>query len=446
MKTSAKFYAGALAMLFCLPMGTNAQYVQNKAIENHFIIGASGDPILAGDKGQTDDMASFIKAKEMGINLLLGENYYRLTNKESDFNQYMVIAKKLGLYFLAIDLRANPRQKKPPLADLQQQMRSWTYTQDLNADKSNLIGFNLADEVPPGSAGLYRDWANTYHAIYPNAIAYYVMLPEYGFKSREEYTDYLNSYIGDNIPPKQQPDVLVTDFYPFPNEDGTLRADYFWNLDLLHKMAGPRPFWCYLLTTKHWSYPEPDAYSLSFAAFSSIIYGARGLLYFTYETLPPGWAPGITFGPALLDLNHQPTDKYYIAQSINKFVKAIVEPIVIGGVDKTVVHLQKNSDQDIREEYKFKNNKALIQSYSGGEGIVGLFTKGPNTYLFVQNTEKDNENLTLNLGGPWQAYSLSIGYTDINKNSNLWRPLATPSKSITIPLAPGEMKVVQIVQ
>ncbi|MCQ6557678.1 cohesin domain-containing protein [Paenibacillus mendelii] len=141
------------------------------------------------------------------------------------------------------------------------------------------------------------------------------------------YEDYVYRWVRAN------PDVLVYDHYPFRINDG-FSSGYYDNMEVIRRqsLAGDVDFWTYIQSVGIDNYLRPPSKGdLNYHIYTSLAYGAKGYIYFTYTTpqnqgaeqfsdgliLPDGsknisyeWARDINaevlnLGPTLLKLTSQ---------------------------------------------------------------------------------------------------------------------------------------------
>lgn len=80
-----------------------------------------------------------------------------------------------------------------------------------------------------------------------------------------------------------RPEILSYDHYAL-FEDGSLREDYWSNLELIREVAlrNDIPFWNVILSSAHFNFREVTAADLRFQVFTTLAYGGKGIVYFKY--------------------------------------------------------------------------------------------------------------------------------------------------------------------
>jgi hypothetical protein len=179
-------------------------------------------------------------------------------------------------------------------------------------------GYHLVDE--PG-AGAFPDLRRTVDAIRaarPGKLAYINLLPDYaspsvlGTKTYDEHLARFNSEVGG--------DVLSMDHYPafLPGADG--RDGYCRNLESMRKasLAAGIPFWNFFNTMPFGPHSDPTEAQLRWQIYTSIAYGAKGVMYFCYYTPLSHEFPR---GGAIITRDGRKTRHYEEARRINAAVK-----------------------------------------------------------------------------------------------------------------------------
>src|SRR5439155_20970210 len=122
-----------------------------------------------------------------------------------------------------------------------------------------------------------------------------------------------------------RPKLLSFDHYALV-EAGE-RPGYFENLEVIRREAlrAEVPFASILLATPHGAYRDPSEADLRWQVYTSLAYGARGILYFTY------WTPRSdtwNFHNGILDEQGRRTAHYAQVRRINSELNALARTLV----------------------------------------------------------------------------------------------------------------------
>ncbi len=167
------------------------------------------------------------------------------------------------------------------------------------------------------------------HLIYINLVGQIAPVFTGACKTLPQYLDSIQNHL--------PMDVWSFDFYPIIIRQGKLLVEYKGFYAALEAFSAKaketgKPMWSYLesmeYVMKNHSRPAATVPYLSFAAFSSLAYGAQGILYWTYWQRPS--EPGvIEHLPALVDLAGNKTQAWYAARKVNFQIKALT-PVFLG--------------------------------------------------------------------------------------------------------------------
>jgi hypothetical protein len=129
----------------------------------------------------------------------------------------------------------------------------------------------------------------------------------------------------DRFAKEVDPSVLSYDHYPFTKHDDN--PLYFTNLAILRNasIATKRPFWNIAQLVQHYDYRALTEPELRFQAMQTLVFGAKGLLWYTY------WYPGgpnPTVDHAMIAHDGVPTREYEWIKGINADVRAIGNELI----------------------------------------------------------------------------------------------------------------------
>lgn len=184
-------------------------------------------------------------------------------------------------------------------------------------------GYLLTDE--PGLGG-FPDLAKRAEEIRkarPGRFGYVNLLPNYAPESAlgtKTYDEHVAKFVE-----MVKPEVLSMDHYPLMRPEGDTRQDYCNNLETMRKfsLAAGIPFWNYFYNMPFNDRLDPTEAQIRWQIFTSVAYGAKGVLYFCYWTPGKGAAGAGEFpkGGAIITAEGLKTRHYDEARRINAELK-----------------------------------------------------------------------------------------------------------------------------
>lgn len=184
----------------------------------------------------------------------------------------------------------------------------------------NLWGFALKDEPGAAEFPALRERAEGIERHHPGKLAYVNLFPDYatpGQLGAPDYETYVKRFVD-----ICKPDVLSMDHYPiFRPEGGDGRDGYCRNLASFRKAAleAKLPFWNFFNTMPYGPHTDPTESQLRWQVFASIAYGAKGVMYFCYDT-PQG--DEFPKGGAVLAVDGKKGRHYEQAKRLNATLNA----------------------------------------------------------------------------------------------------------------------------
>ncbi len=224
-------------------------------------------------------------------------------------------------------------------------------------------GYKLRDEPPLQEFPALQKSVATLREARPGKLAYINLFPNYASNTQlgaPSYDAYVNTFVKE-----VNPDVLSMDHYPMmtPDEDG--RRKYCNNLDVMRKVSLERniPHWNYFNTMPFGPHGDPTEAQLKWQIYTSLAYGAKGVLYFCY------WTPrGEEFpkGGAIITAEGRKTRHYGQAQRINHAVKNL-GPTLMKLTSTGVRRVEPNTNPDEVLQ------GTPLQHLTPGDYLVGVF-------------------------------------------------------------------------
>jgi hypothetical protein len=382
--------------------------------QKEFVIGTFADPRITYENNFIKDSLSYVKAKNAYINLLTGPQFYMGARDFSMMDRTLKLAEKFDMHLIVIDSRFKIADSS---FNEDTALKIISHFKSLNSKAFE--GYYIYGEAAQKHIKQITQWANFFKKKDPEHLVYYYLLPRYAFKSANEYESYVNAFSSNKAT-----DVLAYDFYPF-SKNGKIVNSYFYNLDLISKKAGNKPFWYYVLANSTPYYNDPTEYELNFSAFCPIAYGGKGIIYFTYETIPEKY--NLKFGDALIDKNGNPTKKYAVVKKINEYISKVIGPVIMNSTRVATFHNTARSDDETLNKSQVVDSNFL--KISNPNILVGVFKSKINSsrYLLLVNKRNDTlPDLKISIRGNL-AQSVKI-YPRANELNGSLSPKPVPAK------------------
>jgi hypothetical protein len=181
-------------------------------------------------------------------------------------------------------------------------------------------GYMLRDEPSASDFPALAKQVQAIREARPGRLAYINLFPDYaplGALGTEDYDTHVRRFVDEvNV------DALSMDHYPIFKPSGDGRDGYCGNLAVMRKYALEKgiPFWNFFNTMPYGPHTDPTEGQLRWQIYTSLAYGAKGVLYFCYYTPAGGEFPK---GGAIIARDDQRTRHWHQAQRINHALKAM---------------------------------------------------------------------------------------------------------------------------
>ena len=188
-------------------------------------------------------------------------------------------------------------------------------------------GYRLSDEPATSDFPMLRKQATALRKARPSKLGYINLFPNYADPERQlgapTYDEYVAKFVDE-----LDPAVLCMDYYPFfkPGKDG--RDGYCDNLETMRKYALKKgiPFWNWFNSLPFGYHTDPTEAQLRWQIYTALAYGAKGVIYFNYNTPPP--LTEFPKGGGLIDHAGRRMQKWYQAQRINAAIKNLAPTLM----------------------------------------------------------------------------------------------------------------------
>lgn len=240
-----------------------------------------------------------------------------------------------------------------------------------------VYGYYLRDE--PGAnffPGLGKV-TSLVRELAPGKLPYINCFPNYAENWQlgdSNYTSYLEKFI-DTV----KPVALSYDNYSLM-DDGSLREGFWSNLEQMRAAAKKHglPFWNTVLAVAHFNYQEPTEAGLRFQAYSTLVYGGRGLCYFTYFTPQVG-----NYRNAAIDQFDNETPTWHMLQNVNLQIQKLA-PVLLQLTSDAVYHIGA-----VPNGCQPPPATSLVTGVSGDNFVVGDFTHMDGSrYVMIVNKDR----------------------------------------------------------
>lgn len=224
-------------------------------------------------------------------------------------------------------------------------------------------GYALVDEPNASQFPDLRKRVDALRESRPGKLAYINLFPNYATTAQlgsKTYDEHVAQFVSE-----VRPDVLSMDHYPIFKPDADGRENYCRNLEVMRHYAleAGIPFWNFFNSMPYGPHTDPTEAQLRWQIFTSLAYGAKGVMYFCY------WTPrGDEFpkGGAILTADGRRTRHYDEAKRINAGLKQL---------GPTLMKLTSRSVHRVKPTTASANalEGSPLRSISDGEYLVGVF-------------------------------------------------------------------------
>ena len=279
----------AVVIAACLLLHANPVVAQARFVQDRFAIGFWVDP--PADERMD---ARYKEIAEANFTLVLGG--FGAHTAETVVQQ-LALCEKYGLKALVATVGGEP---------------------DNLPDGPACWGYKLRDEPNAADFPALRERVDAIRKTRPGKLAYINLFPNYANEQQlgtPTYDEHVARFVEE-----VGVDVLSMDHYPLfkPGSDG--RDNYCANLAVMREYSIERdiPFWNFFNTMPYGPHTDPTEAQLRWQIYTSITYGAKGVLYFCYYTPLSHEFPK---GGAIITRDDRRTRHYDQAKRINAAIR-----------------------------------------------------------------------------------------------------------------------------
>jgi hypothetical protein len=297
-----------------------------------------------------------------------------------------------------------------------------------------LFGYYILDEPNAskfprlGEIVRYLAAKDPLHPAYINLFPTYANPQQLGTKTYEQHVAAYLSTV--------KPAFLSYDHYPITDQG--LRGDYYRNLEIIRGAALEKglPFWAFTLSVAHAVYLPPSIPRLRLQLFSDIVYGARGLQYFTYAT-PTG--NDYDWKPALIDARGGLTPSHDLARQVNAEIRAL-ETLILRWSSEGVFHSEPRPDGT-----RPLPADGVVRAVNNAPAVIGIFKDGAETLVMFVNRDYKNERLAVVEFDPAVRGLVEIAKEASPTAAIRW-PEGAAARTAALFLRPGDARIFKILR
>ncbi len=216
----------------------------------------------------------------------------------------------------------------------------------------------------------------------PDSLPYVNLFPTYANSNQlgtPTYEEHVREYLR-----IVQPRVLSYDHYALLR-DGGQRPDYYENLEIIRRegLSTGTPQWQIVLSLAHLAYRDPTEGEMRWQVYTSLAYGMKGIMYFTYWP-PASLAQEGRFG--IVDGDGNPARLYPIVQQLNSEIAAL-GPTLLRLTSTGVYH----TGEQIPAGTTRQGTEAIVRAPEDLPLIVGMFEdEEGNQFALVASRDYEN--------------------------------------------------------
>jgi hypothetical protein len=297
-------------------------------------------------------------------------------------------------------------------------------------DHPALFGYYLQDEPNFQHFEGLGKMCSEFEARDPDHLAYINLFPTYASVQQlgtPTYRDHVERYME-----IVQPRVLSYDHYCL-RADGSMRPDYFENLAIIRDIAlrhGADP-WQIVLSTGHPAYRAPSEGEMRWQVYTSLAYGMKGLMYFTYWSHPSREEDGMF---AIVTSEGEPHRLYPIIRDLNAEVLALGETLL----DLTSTGVYHTGE--IPAGGTCLGTDCVVQLPEDLPLVVGMFEDAEGTpYAMIANRDYAEA-----VEVPVSFLPHVVGVEQISAETGEAERLEMTDRAVTLALRPGGGKLLRL--
>jgi hypothetical protein len=358
----------------------------------------------------------FKEIADAGFNLVMPHCVFPPADKAKSINlKILDLCEKYGLKAIILDARIHSSKAEPKAKDFSEKLAA--AVADYGSHPA-LYGYDVADE--PGTGAFPRVAAICQGLLLkdPKHLPYVNLLPIHAVggppfvnddaqfpRIAKDYDNHLEQYM-EQVKPK----LLSYDEYdliesggPIPLEGHGMLGMYFPNLEKIREksLKYQVPFNNIILVTPHLhafgTYRNPTFEELRFLVYTTIAYGGRGIMYFTYDSVTE-------FGTdAIIKRDGTKSNHYDEVRRLNHEIRALA-PVLCTLHSNGVYHVGRMP----KLGHPLPKD-GLIKQLEGADAVVSYFsdTKGSRYLMIVNKDYAQKHSISITFEQPVQLDMIS---------------------------------------
>ncbi|MCY2927108.1 MAG: hypothetical protein NT031_17080 [Planctomycetota bacterium] len=288
-----------------------------------------------------------------------------------------------------------------------------------------LFGYMVRDEPGKevfstlGAVNQYLLKKDPKHLPYINLLPNYANHPDWlGPKYEPTVVKYMETV---------KPALVSWDSYRQMFEGGD--ETYYWkNLEIIRKLSlkAKVPMIQIIVSLKHMGYRECSEADLRWQVYTSLAYGSRGILYFTYWNVPSlAWAGA----PALMTMDGKRDVKWHYAQKINRRIAKL------GGTLTQITSTGVYHTDPVPPGGHRLAKAGPVRQAEGGPLTIGCFVdRNAQEYILVVN-----RSFSAPCVAKLSLHEKIVSAREISRETGKPQtPASVSGKTLDIPLDPGD--------
>jgi hypothetical protein len=262
------------------------------------------------------------------------------------------------------------------------------------------------------------------HLAYINLFPTYASVQQLGTPTYFEHVERFMEIV--------QPRVLSYDHYAL-RRNGADRPDYYENLAIIREAAlrhGAHP-WQIILSTGHPGYRDVSEGEMRWQVYTSLAYGMKGILYFTYWSNAGREAEGMQ---AIVSTTGEPARLYPIVRDLNAQILAL-GPTLLGLISTGVYHAGEVPAGGTR-----LGTDSIVRLPEDLPLLLGMFEDADGApYAMIVNRDYAQP-----VEAPVSFLPHVAGVEGISAETGEPKPLELTDGSLTLSLQPGEGRLLRL--